>query len=323
MNTSFMRASAALVLGVTLSACVVPRGAPVARARSAAVEILVNGRLELSGWFADAEGYVVTAAHGIAGHTNGFTAVLSGGERYPAERIALDSAHDLALLRVKGLPGPVPFLEIADAPPAAGARVWFYGSAEFRHGLLIEGNVARAEPTFNYFANHQWVTRCHLVAAPSPPGTSGGPWMDERGRVAGNQSGYINSGAASSGIALVAPASAIRELVKERRADPAPSLGCGVEELWTQNTGFIKRLPAGISGLVTIPLLTNGAAARAGLTKESLITRADDFPLRYTSDLLPALDAHRPGEEIELEVWTPEQPTSRVVRVKLDAQAGR
>jgi S1-C subfamily serine protease len=147
--------------------------------------------------------------------------------------------------------------------------------------------------------------------------------MDAYGRVAGNQSGYINSGAASSGIALVAPVSAIRKLVTERRADPAPSLGCGAEELWTQSTGFIKRLPAGISGLVTIPLLTNGPAARAGLTKESLITRADEFPLRYTADLLPALDAHKPGGEMELEVWTPGQPTSRVVRVRLDEQVAR
>jgi S1-C subfamily serine protease len=302
-----------------LSACVGLRGRPPVGARDAAVEVLVDGRLELSAWFADAEGLVVTAAHGITGHTNGFEVVWPGHGRFPADRVALDSAHDLALLRARNLPGPVPFLRVADATPAAGARLWFVGAAEFRHGLMIEGNVARAEPTFNYYANHKWITRCYLAAAPSPPGTSGGPWLDERGRVAGNQSGYINTGTSPAGIALLAPPEAIGRLVAERRADPSPSLGCGVEELWTQSTGFIKRLPAGLQGLVTIPVVSNGPVARAGLNKENVISKADGHPLRVTSDLLPVLDAHRPGEQVELEVWTPEQPTSRLVRITLDA----
>ncbi len=165
------RVGGLLVLLGAASCVSLPR-VPVAPARAAAVEILVNGRLELSGWFADAEGHVVTAAHGITGHTNGFTAVWAGGQRFPADLVALDSAHDLALLRVRDLPGPVPFLPVAPATPPAGTRVWFYGSAEFRHGLLIEGNVARPEATYNYYPNHRWVTRCYLVAAPSPPGST-------------------------------------------------------------------------------------------------------------------------------------------------------
>lgn len=319
MSTPLRLFSVVLLLG--LSACVGLRESSPPGRQEAAVEVLVDGRLELSAWFADAEGHVVTAAHGITGHTNGFEVVWPGHGRFPAERVALDSAHDLALLRVRDLPGPTPFFQVADVPPAQGARVWFYGAAEFRHGLLIEGNVARAEPTYNYYANHHWVTRCYLVAAPSPPGASGGPWIDAQGRVVGNQSGYINSGSASSGIALAAPVAAIRRLVATRRADASPSLGCGVEELWTQAPGFIKRLPPGLEGLVTIPVDGKGPAARAGLNKENVISKADGHPLRYVSDILPALDAHRPGEEMELEVWTPEQPTSRVVRVKLDATA--
>ena len=306
-------------VGGMLTGCVTPPGAPLERVRPAAVEILIDGRLELSGWLADAEGHVVTAAHGVTGHTNGFTVLWAGG-RFEADVVALDSAHDLALLRMRGLRGPTPFLEVAEATPAAGSRVWFHGAAEFRHGLTLEGNVARPEQTFNYYPNHKWITRCYLVAAPSPPGTSGGPWLDSRGRVVGNQSGYINTGTSPAGIALIAPPAAIRRLVETRRADPSASLGCGVEELWTQSSGFIRRLPAGLTGLVTIPIDTNGPVARAGLNKESVISRAGDRPLRYSADLLPALDAHRPGDTLELEVWAPEQPTSRVVRVTLGKQ---
>ena len=309
--------AAALLLAP--AACLGPRVVAVDPLREASVEILVHGRLELSGWFADAAGRVVTAAHGIAGHTNGITVVTASGRRHPAGVVALDTAHDLALLQVRDLAGPVAFLPVCADPVEAGARVWFFGSAEFRHGLLIEGNVARAETTFNYYANHHWITRCQLVAAPSPPGTSGGPWVDAHGRVAGNQSGFINSGSASSGIALVAPARAIRRLLAGP-VPPAPSLGCGVEELWTQSTGFIRRLPAGIDGLVTIPIDTNGPAAKAGLTAESVISRADGHPLRHTADLLPVLDAHKPGEVLEFEAWTPDRATSRVVRVTLGRQ---
>ncbi len=310
------------VVGGALTGCVMSPHAPVEQVRPAAVEILIDGRLELSGWLADDEGHVVTAAHGVTGHTNGFTVLWAGG-RFAAEVVAVDSAHDLALLRIRGLRGPTPSLEVAEATPAAGSRVWFHGAAEFRHGLTLEGNVARPEQTFNYYPNHKWITRCYLIAAPSPPGTSGGPWLDSRGRVVGNQSGYINTGTSPAGIALIAPPVAIRRLVETRRAEPAASLGCGVEELWTQSTGYIRRLPAGLTGLVTIPMDTNGPVARAGLNKESVISRAGDWPLRYSADLLPALDAHRPGDTLELEVWTPEQPTSRIVRVTVGEQGGR
>jgi len=211
--------------------------------KAASVEILVDGHLEGSGWFANPDGYVTTAAHAV-NRTNTSIEIISGNKgRLPAEVIASDRGHDIALLKVKGGTGPFQFLKIADSIPAPEDPVYLYGSALFHHGIMLGGIVARDGTTFTYYTDRQMLVRCYHVTAPSPPGTSGGPWVDRRGRVVGNQSGFITHHGSGAGIALVAPPDAIVRLVTTRKSVSTPSLGCGLEELWTQSPGFIKRFP--------------------------------------------------------------------------------
>lgn len=291
---------------------------PVGRARAACVEILVDGRMEASGWFADAVGGVVTAGHAVRHRTNVFEVVWPGQGRYPADLVATDFGHDIALLQARIAGGAVPHLSVCGEVPAAGAPLYFCGAAQFQHEVIIRGHVARAEDTFNYYQQFLWPTRCYLVAAPSPPGVSGGPWLDGRGRVAGNQSGCMNQGSASVGLALVSPPDAIRRLVATRASVPLLTMGCGFEELWTQQAGFIRRFPAGIGGLVTVPLTTNGPAAKAGLSRESLIVACGGRPLRYRHEILPILQTGKPGDALVLEVRDPGAAGPRTVRVTLE-----
>lgn len=297
--------------------------AGVDRARSSCVEVLVDGRLGASGWFADGEGGVVTAGHAVRHLTNAFEIVWPGHGRYAAELIATDFGNDIALLQARVPEGRTPRLSVAEAAPPAGEPTYFFGSAQFQHGVLICGHVARAEDTFNYYQQFHWPTRCYLVAAPSPPGVSGGPWLDRLGRVAGNQSGCMNQGSSSSGLALVAPPDAIRRLVATRTTVPLATMGSGLEELWTQPVGFIRRFPAGVEGLVTVPVETNGAAVKAGLTRESLIIACGGQPVRYRHEMLRIMQAARPGDTLVLDVRDPGSAGTRAVRVVLQEEPGR
>jgi S1-C subfamily serine protease len=321
-----MKRSASRVLtslaALALSAMAAPSGAQlppaVRRATQACVEVLVDGRLEASGWFADAEGHVVTAGHAARQTNSEYEIVWPGHGRYPASFVAIDPGHDIALLRAAVTNPPVPFLRVAPEIPPAGTKVHFYGTAQFKHGILFSGEVSRSDPTLNIYPHLRWPMRCYFIAAPSPPGVSGGAWLDAKGRVAGNQSGFINQGeSASSGMAIIAPPDAIARLVATRASVRVPSMGCGFEELWTQPAGFIRRLPKGLEGIVTVPLDADGPAGKAGLTKESVITMLGGRRVRYLDDIVALLHEKKPGDTLDVEAWDPEAKAPRAVTLTL------
>lgn len=287
------------------------------KARQACVEVLVNGHLEASGWFADADGHVITAAH-AARHKGAFEVLWPGHGRFPATVVGWDPGHDIGLLKVQSINRPVAFLQLARDVPPVGTALQLYGMAQYRHGVSIRGNVARADTTFNYYAHLRWPTRCYLVAAPAPPGVSGGPWLDSRGRVAGTQSGFINQGTASSGLAIVAPPDAIQNLLRTKSHVKRATMGCGFEELWSQPSGFIKRLPPGAEGIVTIPIEVGGPAEKAGLVPENVIRSIDGRPVRYQHEIIEILQSHSPGDTLDLAIWGPDATQPGTVKITLD-----
>jgi serine protease Do len=281
------------------------------------VEILVEGRLQGSGWFADPEGLVVTAAHVVPAGARGIQVLWGRIGPLAAEVIARDLGHDVALLRVKGKRRRYPVLRVAGVAPVPGDPVCFYGSALFNHAVMIRGAVARTSAAYHYFGDRRMPIRAYYVTAPSPPGTSGGPWLDARGRVAGNQSGFLTHKGAGAGIAIVAPPEAIARLLRTRRSVVTASAGCGVEELWSQPKGFIHRFPRGVEGLVTVPLEKGGPAETAGLTRESLVLAVDGRPVRYREDFYGVIYDKKPGDVVVLRVMDPDRRRQRKVSLVL------
>jgi S1-C subfamily serine protease len=236
----------------------------------------------------------------------------------PAHIVAIDRGHDLALLQAKPGDAKPVFLEIAEKMPAPADEVFLYGAAYYRHDLLIRGSVARAEPTFEYFAGEGSYVQVYHVSAPSPPGTSGGCWIDRQARIVGNQSGFITIEHAGAGIALVAPPQAIGQLVASRKSAQTPSLECGLEELWSQPAGYIARFPAGTSGLVPVLMRKDGPAERAGFGDNTLLVAVDGKPIARRDDLLNILIAKHPGEKIKLRVRPPDGGAARDVEITLE-----
>jgi len=297
------------------------RGIPVVyqRVLEASVEILADGRLQGSGWFADSAGYIITAAHVTSMHDPKVLECVwaAGGRRVPVDVIATDWANDVALLSVGEHIRDVPFLELAEDIPVPGQEVFLFGAPLFRHDFMVGGRVAKSRPAFDYFADRSMYMRSYAVTAPSPPGCSGGPWIDRRGRVVGTQSGFHNWQGGQSGIAIVSVPEAIRQLLRTHQSVVRASLGCGLEELWSQSPGFICRFPKGSEGVVTIPIEEGGAVEAAGLTMESLILTVDGKPVRYRDDVFGAVYRSKPGDVLTLSVLQPDASEPRDVRVTL------
>ena len=287
------------------------------RVRRASVFVLVNGRHQGSGFFATPDGLLVTSAHMVKGKTDGIEVVSPGCGRLKAERVATDLGHDIALLRAPRRDAPYPWLPIARRAPAPASEVFLCGDPLFRHGVLLAGFVAVAEPTYSDNPGVGGYVRVYYVTGTSPAGTSGGCWVSRDGRVVGVQSGYLNSAKAPAGIAMVAPPDAIQQLLATRTSREAATLGTRLDELWTQSVGFIARFPKGTQGVLTVVPKKDGPVAKAGLTKESLITAIDGRPVVYLDDLMAAVRVKRPGDTVTLDVLDPAPKPRRTVTVRL------
>jgi len=285
--------------------------------RRASVFVLANGRHMGSGFFAAPDGLVVTSAHMVKGRSDGIEVVSPVAGRLKAERVAMDLGHDIALLRVVGHGGPFPSLPIDERPPTPASEVFLFGDPVFRHRLLLTGFVSVAEPGYSYSPGTGCYIRVFYVTGTSPEGTSGGCWVDRRGRVVGVQAGFLNSPKAPAGIAMVCPADAIRRLVSTRASCEVATLGTRLDELWTQPEGFIARFPKGTQGVLGVVPAKDGPVAKAGLTKESLITAIDGKPVVFIEDLMAAVRLKKPGDEVVLQVLDPGDKPARTVTVRL------
>jgi S1-C subfamily serine protease len=317
-------AAAALLAGCETTREVEPAPARMApgdllfeKLRAATVEVFVDGRLEGSGWHADGEGLIVTGAHVVWDRGRTLEVRSPAAGRRLARIVAVDRGHDLVLLSIEKGEAAYPYLEVAPVTPAPGETVYLLGAVMFRHALMLRGTVARSSVSYEWFSAQKKYVGGYYLTGPSPMGTSGGGWVDGRGRVVGNQAAFINHNGASVSVAFAATAEAVRDLLASRRTVTTATAGLAIEELWERPVGFIGRFPRGAQGVVPAAIVPGGPAEAAGLGLELIITAVDDTPVVYRDDFLRAIRAHKPGDKVTLTILDAEATEPRQVVLTL------
>lgn len=134
----------------------------------------------LGSGFVVADGLVATARHGLLA-ADGAEIQLRDGRSLAVRGIAADdAAHDLALLAVawpNGFSDVAP-LPLASLPPRVGARVSVFGSPLGLEATVADGIVSAV-------GELPGLGPVLTISAPISPGSSGGPVVDEHGRVVG------------------------------------------------------------------------------------------------------------------------------------------
>lgn len=189
-----------------------------------------------SGFFADEHGRLVTNYHVISKAVHDpdlFRVELSGddGGSEPVEIIAVDVVHDLAVLAstTEGRAS----LRVAKSRPGQGTRLYSLGYPHDLGRTIIEG-------TYNGLLENRLHDKIHFSGSINP-GMSGGPTIDEDGKVVGvnvetqgNQVGFL---------VPVEPIHAILERVHEPGyAPPADFRGTIREQLWEHQNEYVDTL---------------------------------------------------------------------------------
>jgi S1-C subfamily serine protease len=103
------------------------------------------------------------------------------------------------------------------------------------------------------------------------PGTSGGPWMNDKGEVFGIQVAGVTTDRGHQGVNSVVGIKSIQKLLTAQKDIVIPTIGSAVEELWGQSPLLLKKLPTHIKGLLFRQVTSKGVCAKAGIKNEDIM----------------------------------------------------
>jgi len=237
-----------------------------------------------SGTVISADGHIATNAH-VTDKGRSFRVVFGDGREREAILVGQDTAADLAVLKVQGVPTPMPFARFAEADDlrpgqtvlAMGAPWGLSNSLSagvvnnprrllvslFEDEADYEDSLDVDAPTGRYYA---WIQHDASIA----PGNSGGPLVDLEGRIVGvNTRGMLFGG----DLAFAIPAADVKAVLAALIADgrvPRSTIGVRLRSL--RGSGETR-------GVLVTAVEREGVAAKAGIAPGDRLLSIDAIPL--------------------------------------------
>jgi putative serine protease PepD len=243
-----------------------------------------------SGFVYRADGYILTAAHVVAG-SNQVTVRLADGTRLDGTVVGADQNSDVAVIRVDqtGLPAA---LLADDASVRVGQIAIAIGSPWGLDQTVTSGVVSSVGRTIT---GSDGIPRTMIQTdAPINPGNSGGALADRHARVIGINDAIYSSSGGSEGVGFAIPIDTARSVAERLIAG---------EEIRTALLGVNGTDPTtGPVGALVTGILKDSPAAAAGLQVGDLVTGYDGRPIQSFTDLGAAVRSSQPGDTVTLNV---------------------
>lgn len=250
------------------------------------------------------DGYVVTNYHVISGGR--YCAVmLEDGAVYAARYVAGDAENDLAVLKMieSGYAGPLSFpaarfgdsdaLEVGDPVYAIGNPLGVELRGTFTNGIVsaVDRDVEIHEKSMTLIQTN----------AALNTGNSGGPLIDQYGRVVGiNVIKMDSEDSTVEGLGFAIPSSVVRRMVNDLletgAVQPEPSIGIMVPKEGTL-------LEAGLMGLEAIQVIPDTPAEKAGILEGDYVLAVGGVPVSTSRELLAQRREYHVGDTMTLTIW--------------------
>ncbi len=248
-----------------------------------------------SGFIYRADGYILTAAHVVAG-SNQVTVRLADGTRLDGTVVGADENSDVAVLKVDQT--DLPAALVADSDEVrVGQMAIAIGSPWGLDQTVTSGVVSSVGRTIT---GSDGIPRTMIQTdAPINPGNSGGALADRHARVIGINDAIYSSSGGSDGVGFAIPIDTARSV--------ADRLIAG-EEIHTALLGVNGTDPTtGPVGALVTGIVKGSPAAAAGLKVGDLITGYDGRPIQSFTDLGAAVRSSQPGDTVTLTVTRADQ----------------
>lgn len=267
-----------------------------------------------SGFVAHASGLIVTNAHVVAQAKGDAVRVsFPDGRSFTGTVIGRDPRTDLAVVRIAPEDPLVPLKLAPTSKAGLGTKVFALGSPMGKRFSVTAGIISGYDRAYDA----AWPVEFLQHDAALNPGNSGGPLIDERGRVLGVNTATPPETLFDMGIALAVPAELVAKIVPELAAKGEIARGALGVKVSSADGEIAAALGAdGAKGLLIDEILPDSAAAKAGLEIGDLILSIGDRRVLLARDLSLALLDSRPGENRAITLIR--NGTKRVDEVLLD-----
>jgi S1-C subfamily serine protease len=245
--------------------------------------------------------HVISSAAGVQGAD--IRAVFSDGSGSPARIVGRDPASDIAVLKVDK-PGLVTATLGESKRVVVGDPVVAIGSPLGLAGTVTSGIVSalnRPVALSGEGSDTNAVISAIQTDAAINPGNSGGALVDATGAVIGINSAIASLGSAgggqggSIGLGFAIPIDTVKTIAQE-----LISTGKAVHATLGVNT---RSVTDGIKdGALVLNVEPNGPGAKAGIREQDVVIAVDGKPIGSSEELQVAVDAHKPGDTISIEV---------------------
>jgi S1-C subfamily serine protease len=288
-----------------------------------------------AGFVVDKDGHVLTNAHVVQRATK-IEVGFGANKTADAKLVGQDTDNDVALLKVDTSPKNLRPLELGDSRKAeVGDAVVAIGNPFGLDRTVTTGIVSALQRQIQA-PNGFTIRDVIQTDAAINPGNSGGPLINARGEVIGINSQIATAGGGGSiGIGFAVPINTAKKIAEDLKKSGK------VEHAYLGITGLdISRSLSQRLNLRTdkgvLVQQVSGPAHKAGVrggdvqatigTREVLlggdvITQIDGLPVRSMDQVIAAVDAKKPGDEVELELLR--GSTSRAVKVELGDRPAR
>jgi putative serine protease PepD len=245
-------------------------------------------RAQGSGWVYDTDGHIVTNDHVVDG-AESISVRFWNGKTYSARVVGTDKSTDLAVIKVDAPSSVLHPLQVGDSSAVqVGDGVVAIGSPFGLEETVTSGIVSalhRAITAPNNFTINDSIQ----TDAAINHGNSGGPLLNAQGRVIGVNAQIKSDSGGNEGVGFSIPSNTVRQI-----ASTLISSG-KVEHAYL---GVSVDASAATARIAEVRPST--PAASAGLKGGDVVTAVDGSTISSGDDLTRAIDAHKPGEKIEL-----------------------
>jgi S1-C subfamily serine protease len=256
-----------------------------------------------------ADGYIVTNNHVIsaaAGQQGAeIRAVFSDGSGSAARIVGRDPASDVAVLKVEK-PGLVTAslgesknLRVGDPVVAIGSPLGLAGTVTSGIVSALDRPVALSGEGSDTNA----VISAVQTDAAINPGNSGGALVDSTGAVIGINTAIASLGSGTTGggqsgsigLGFAIPIDTARAIAQQ-----LISTGKAVHATLGVNTRSVT--DGTRDGALVLNVEPNGPGAKAGIREQDVVIAVDGKPVGSSEELAVAVDAHKPGETVSVQV---------------------
>ncbi len=246
-----------------------------------------GGRSLGSGFILGPDGYVVTNAH-VVDQAQQIEVKLADGREFAAQVVGQDTSTDVALLRLEGDFGALPFVYLGDSDALeVGDWVLAIGNPFGLDHSVSHGMISAKERVIGIGLFDDFIQTDALIN----PGNSGGPLFNMKGEVIGVNTAIISQG---QGIGFAVPINMVKDLIPNLKVNGRLArgwLGVNIDEQLSGKQG---------RGAVVAEVFEGSPAARAGIKPGDRVLAVNGRTIETYQQLLRRVAILAPGSEAKL-----------------------